>query len=167
MSVQEAIALREIPAVNIQRHAALCNVCKSSYAKEIERAYLLCRPVADLAEEYEVPDTSIYRHMSYFGLNLQKAASGHLMLLDAAERGFRGEITPTVALGCVTEYNRITGKHIGDRKHPVDAQREDDHARIKALEVLAMLHDKNPEIPESQWRSYEDLRPLYELVDGK
>lgn len=117
------------------RHRSRCNTCKCPHREDIERGYLSWEPTRRLAAEFKVDEKSIRRHVTWFGLDLER--NGNLKR----------------ALGRIVEAGMLAAQ---------EGKATLDHA-LKALKILAHLRGAGPDVEPDGTPTWEDWVRLAEL----
>ena len=88
-------------SVNLKRHAARCGVCRHPQRAELEREFLDWISPREIAEEYKVSKTTIYRHAEATGL-LEKRRRNMKFALDrVVERSGDVEVTASAVISAI------------------------------------------------------------------
>ncbi len=166
---------RIVPA-NDAQHRAPCRVCQlgPDQLAELERAYIAWTTVPELAQLYDVPETSIRRHAAFYSLSLFRSASireGYARLI-AAGLEKRDDITPDHALRALIRLDEMTepapAQHAGrgdpaGQAEPMTWERE-----VRMLTRGSIRPDTEAESsPAAGLRSEDQTAPAQLTIDAE
>ncbi|MCK4326006.1 hypothetical protein KAW55_04565, partial [bacterium] len=75
------------PKKKRDKHAEQCRVCKSKYRREIEELYINWHPISHVANDYDLEDYTLYRHVRYYKLDDERNKNRENFYHRMMERG--------------------------------------------------------------------------------
>ncbi len=111
----EAAARREEKSaeLSLTRHEARCRVCRHPQRQEMEREFLDWISPREIAEEYKVSKTTIYRHAEATGLLEQRRRNMRLALDHVIERSRDVEVTASAVISAIRLLLEMEAREAG------------------------------------------------------
>lgn len=125
-------------STDIDRHSRVCRICQDPRREEIELEFTEWKPIAVIAREQRLSQSSLYRHFNATGIFGKRDRNLKAVLGRFIDRGYRVKVTAQSLIAAIQCYAKINaaGEWIDKTENVNETRTQELFTRMSRGEML-------------------------------